>query len=180
MRPYTMLGRVLGLALPLVALAGAQKVGDSLASFQGKGPAGFKVEGKTPDLTLADDGTTLTVTVPLEHMETGIALRDRHLREKYVEVQKYPDATLALPWSAITLPADGKTVQAHGTGKLTLHGQTREVPFSATLFRHGAIYDVTGQVPINLKEFGISIPSYLGVTVQPDITTTVTFHATRS
>jgi hypothetical protein len=165
--------------LSLPVLAAAQKKGDSSATFNAKGPAGFKLEGKTSDLKLQDDGQMLRIIVPLANMKTGIDLRDQHMREKYLEVQKYPDAVLAVPWSEIKLPADGQSSSAKGKGKMTLHGQTKDVTFSYTVQRKGSDYQVTGNTPLNIKEFGIDIPSYLGVTVKPDIETIVAFTATK-
>ena len=39
----------------------------------------------------------------------------------------------------------------------------------------GDTYQVTGTVPLNMKDFDINVPSYLGQTVKPDIETTVSF-----
>jgi polyisoprenoid-binding protein YceI len=169
------------LVLPaLSALAAVEKKGESSAAFTGKGPAGFKLEGKTQELKLQDDGQVLKVIVPLANLKTGIDLRDRHLREKYLEVQKYPDAVLEVPWASLQLPEDGKSTSGKGKGKMTLHGKTKEVSFSYTVQRSGNTYQVTGNTPLNVKDFDITIPSYMGVTVKPDIETVVSFTATKS
>ena len=167
------------LAAP-AALAAVQRVGDASASFTGKGPGGFKLEGHTGELRLEDAGALLRIIVPLAHLETGIDLRDRHMREKYLEVQKYPDAVLEVPWGALKLPEDGKASTGEAHGKLTLHGRTKELPFQYTVQRTGAAYQVSGSLPLNLKDFGIEVPSYMGVTVKPDIQTAVRFGATKS
>ena len=160
-------------ALP--AQAAVQKKGDSSATFNGKGPAGFKLEGKTSDLKLEDDGKVLRIIVPLANMKTGIDLRDRHMREKYLEVEKYPDAVLEVPWSALRLPPPGQSVQETARGTVSLHGKSKEVPVRYTVATQGDTYQVTGTVPLNMKDFDINVPSYLGQTVKPDIETTVTF-----
>jgi polyisoprenoid-binding protein YceI len=164
----------------LPAMAAVQKTGSSDASFTGKGPAGFKLEGKTQELNLQDAGSTVKIIVPLANLKTGIDLRDQHMREKYLEVQKYPDAVLEVPWSAITLPEDGKSVSGKAQGKMTLHGKTKDVSFSYTVKRTGASYTASGSVPLNIKEFDIHVPNYLGVTVKPDIETQVAFGFTKS
>src|SRR5215472_13064147 len=85
-------------------LAAATKVtGESSAGFHGRGPGGFSVDGKTNQLRVEDDGTTLKVTVPLASLQTGIGLRDRHMREKYLQVDKFPDAVLQVPWASVKL-----------------------------------------------------------------------------
>jgi polyisoprenoid-binding protein YceI len=167
------------LLAPVLGLAEARITGEPTAAFNGKGPGGFALEGTSHDVRLQDDGTLLKVVVPLAQLKTGIALRDRHMREKYLQVDRYPDAVLEIPWSAVQLPADGQSAQSSGTGKLTLHGQTREVPIQYTVKRLGTQYQVTGHVAVNLNDFGIDTPSYFGLTVQPNIATTVTFTAIR-
>src|SRR5438132_5755067 len=96
-------------ALSFSAFAAVSKSGDANVTFSGKGPAGFKIEGKTAELTVKDDGKAVTFVVPLATLKTGIDLRDRHMREKYLETDKYPNAVLEVPWSAIKLPEDGKS-----------------------------------------------------------------------
>jgi polyisoprenoid-binding protein YceI len=170
---------LLALGLPLLALAEAKLAGEPAAGFQGRGPGGFTLEGNTRELKLQDDGTTLKITVPLGQLTTGIALRDRHMKEKYLEVSKYPELVLEIPWASVQLPSDGQRLEGSGTGKVTLHGQTKDVPIRYALQRAGTRYQVTGHAAINLKDFGIEVPSYFGVTVQPDIDARATFTADR-
>ena len=173
MRFKTLLMTALLVATP--SLAGVERTGDANATFTGKGPAGFKLEGKTDQLTLKDDGQKVTFTLPLATLKTGIDLRDSHMRDKYLEVAKYPDLVLEVPWSAIQLPEDGKTVTQTVPGKLTLHGQTKDVSVTYTVKRVGDVYETSGKMPLNLKAHGVDIPNYMGVTVKPDIETLTTF-----
>lgn len=163
------------LVLSGAALAGIRQTGGAQAGFTGKGPAGFKLEGKTSELRVQENGGTVVVAVPLGKLETGIALRDKHMREKYLEVARYPEAVLELGRSRITLPADGQTAQGQSTGKMTLHGKSKDVSFTYVIKRAGDTYQVQGTLPLNLKDYDINVPSYLGVTVQPDIETQVSF-----
>jgi polyisoprenoid-binding protein YceI len=157
------------------AFAQVERSGAASTTFFGKGPAGFKLEGKTEEVTLKDDGKTVSISVPLSTLKTGIDLRDRHMREKYLEVEKYPNAVLDVPWSAIQLPAEGQTTTQTVPGKMSLHGKTRDVSVTYTLKRTGDTYAATGSVPLNLKDFDINLPNYLGVTVKPDIETSTSF-----
>lgn len=167
------------IAFPLLA-AGTQVTGEPSAAFHGRGPGGFSLEGKTNQLRIDDDGTTLRITVPLAGVHTGISLRDRHMREKYLEVSKYPDAVLEVPWSAVKLPADGQTSEGTATGKMSLHGKTHDVQVKYRIVRTGSRYQVSGNVPLNIKDYDIDVPSYFGVTVQPDIDTSAAFTAERT
>jgi polyisoprenoid-binding protein YceI len=102
------------------------------------------------------------------------------MREKYLQVDRYPELVLELPWSSVKLPGDGQTGEGTAQGKLTLHGKTRDVQARYRIVRTGTQYQVTGNVPINLKDYDIDVPSYLGVTIQPDIETSASFTAERS
>lgn len=167
------------LVFPL--LAGATRLtGQPSAGFHGRGPGGFGVDGKTNQLRIDDDGTTLKITVPLATLDTGIGLRNKHMREKYLQVEKYPDAVLEVPWSGVKLPGDGQTGEGTAPGKMTIHGKSKDVKAKYRIIRTGNRYQVTGNVPLNLKDYDIDVPSYLGVTVQPDIDTSVSFTAEHS
>ena len=155
--------------------SGPTRKGAAEATFTGKGPAGFKLEGKTAELLLAAKGESVVISVPLGKLDTGIELRNQHMREKYLEVAKYPNAELQLARAAITLPAEGKSVEGKAKGTMTLHGKSQPVDFAYQIKREGNVYNVKGKVPLNLKAFAIDIPSYLGVTVKPDIETAVAF-----
>ena len=167
------------LAVPLLAAA-TRLTGEPSAGFHGRGPGGFGVDGKTNQLRIEDDGTNLKITVPLAGLQTGIGLRDKHMREKYLQVDKYPDAVLEVPWSGVKLPGDGQTGEGTAPGKMTIHGKSKDVTAKYRIVRTGNRYQVTGNVPLNLKDYDIEIPSYLGVTVQPDIETSVSFTAEHS
>ncbi len=162
------------------ALAGWTKTGDSVASFTGKGPAGFKIEGKTKSVDVKDDGRALTVVVGLKDLETGIDLRDKHMREKYLEVDTYgASATLTVPLNAVTWPEDGKTAESDEKnlpkGTFALHGKSKEIAFKYKITNSGGTYTVVGEAPINFNEYDVKVPSYLGITVKPDITVLTTF-----
>lgn len=170
-----LLSLTLALSLSSLAQAAATQTGEATAAFQGKGPAGFKLEGKSTKVKLLDDGSRVTITVPLDELDTGIDLRNKHMREKYLNTAKYPDAVLIVDRSSITLPEEGQSVTGKGKGKMTIKGKTQDVPFHYAIKRSNGVYVTQGKVPLNIKDFDIHIPSYLGVTMQPDIQTLVNF-----
>jgi len=145
--------------------------------FRAAGPAGLKIEGKTGELDLKVRDDTVIVTVPLGGLDTGIALRNRHMREKYLETAKYPSAVLAVPRGALALPADGATTSAEASGQMTIHGRTRPVVIRYRVTRTGSAYAVEGTVHVVMTDYGVSVPSYLGVTVKPDVDVVVSFRA---
>lgn len=148
---------------------------DKRVGFVASGPAGMKIEGGTSDLDLSDQGETIVITVPLANLSTGIGLRDRHMKEKYLEVPKYPSATLSVARSALKLPAAGDKVEMDVPSTVNLHGQARPVTVHYEAKRDGASVVSRGTFRINMNDFGITVPVYLGVTVKPDVDVSANF-----
>jgi polyisoprenoid-binding protein YceI len=113
--------------------------------------------------------------VQLDTLETGIALRDRHLRDTYLEVGKGPEYAVAVLENIRVDSTDGK-----GTfkGILTLHGQRSEVVGTSTVQRRGDGVKVEAQFPVRVSSFQIPEPAYLGVGVRDEIQVKVTLNAT--
>lgn len=164
-----------GVALAALASPSAARVG-----FAASGPAGLKIEGTTQALNVADDGNDVTLDVPLADLSTGIALRDRHMRDKYLEVPKFPSARLVVARSAIKVPPAGSSVTADVPAQLTLHGRTRAVTVHYDAKGDAGGLSVSGRLHVNMNDYGITVPVYLGVTVKPDVDVTASFHVTGS
>lgn len=156
------------------AWATAAQVGLARVAFEGHGPAGFRLEGVTDALELRDAGGQWVFTVPLATLKTGIALRDRHMREKYLQTDRFPQAVLALSRDAVPLPDEGQTRSGTAPAELTLHGQTRPVQVAYSISRSGGRYQIAATVPLDMGAFGIEQPSYLGLTVQPEVVVNAT------
>jgi polyisoprenoid-binding protein YceI len=137
----------------------------------------MRIVGTTKELTVDDDGANVRIIVPLANLQTGIGLRDRHMREKYLEVTQFPNAELQVARAALKLPAPGAEASADARGTLKLHGKTKEVAFRFSAKRDGSAYHVSGALRVNMNDFGIEAPSYLGVSVKPDVDVDVRFDA---
>jgi polyisoprenoid-binding protein YceI len=163
--------------MSLVAAAKLSKSGEATASFRAFGPAGMNIDGATHELEVADNGAIVHVTVPLANLKTGISLRDKHMR-KYLGVESYPTAELEVNRAVLTFPkAPGEESVGQANGKMTLHGQTHDVIVYYRAKLSGDTYSVTGSTRVNIHSYGIDVPSYLGVTVKPDVDVKVQFFA---
>ncbi len=116
----------------------------------------------------------------LETFETGIALRDRHMRETYLETTRYPRAVLELV--ELRLPGRPQAADYSVKGqafeaRLTLHGVTRALRGTAHIGRRAAGVAVEAEFDLSLREFGIAVPSYLGLTVADRVRVKVRFAA---
>jgi polyisoprenoid-binding protein YceI len=150
----------------------------ALAAFHGIGPAGFKIDGTTTDLDVKQDDKNLSIVIGLKELTTGISLRDNHMREKYLQVDKFPETRLDVPVASLKFPAAGGSANVDLKGNLTLHGVTKELPFhvNATCDAKN-VCKVKGTIALNMNDFGIVIPTYLGVTMKPDVTIETSFEA---
>lgn len=114
-------------------------------------PAGFEVSG--------------VFDLKLDTFTTGISLRDSHMKNKYLEVEKFPEASLTLPKQV--LPKSGA---APFEGELTLHGVKHAVKGSAELQKdaNGGLI-VKANFPVKLQDHAIAIPSFAGISVANEV-----------
>lgn len=162
------------LAVTVAAEAKLTSTGSSSVEFKAVGPGGLKINGKSNVVQVADDDKTITVTVPLGNLDTGIGMRNTHMKDKYLEVSKYPNAVLSVTKPGAGYPAGGS---GEATGTMTLHGVSKPVKFHYDVKKEGAEYAVSGTVRINITDFKIEQPSFAGATVKPDVDVAVSFRA---
>ncbi|CAN5751799.1 hypothetical protein BH09MYX1_BH09MYX1_08280 [soil metagenome] len=139
---------------------------------------GLKIDGTTNELNVSDDGTNVKISVPLAKLDTKVALRNDHMRNKYLEVGTFPNAELTVARSALKLPAVGASTSGDATGTMKIHGKEKQVTFHYAAGNSGGKISVKGSVHLNINDYGIVIPSYAGVTMKPDIDIEVAFVAT--
>lgn len=157
------------------------RTGTPQVVFHASGPAGMKIDGKTSDLDVDDQGAKIVVKVPLRNLATGISLRDDHMRNKYLQVGTYPNAELTLDRASIRFPSgEGMSNATSGdaSGTMAIHGKTKQVTTHYSLARNSGALHVVANVKVNIQDYSIDVPTYLGVTVKPDIDVEVQFTAT--
>ncbi len=137
-------------------------------------PAMIKIKGESAApktvLTLNNGKASLESLLDLEQLDTGIDLRDEHMKEKYLETKKYPQAKLVI--SSLNLPADWEknptaVAEQEFAGTLDLHGKTSPVKGTFTLSDKK---EANAEFKIKLTDFNIEIPEYLGVKVADLVT----------
>ena len=97
-------------------------------------------------------GSRMDVTVDAKSVNTGINLRDNHLRkEEYFDVKKYP--VIRFVSSKITPSSKAGTLFMFG--KLTIKNVSQEISFPFTVVAREGGYLFTGEFKINRINFGI-------------------------
>jgi len=171
-------GVALLLTLASTADAALSKQGSSEVAFEATATGGLSIEGTTEEMNVAEREGKVVITVPLGQLSTGISLRDKHMREKYLQVDKYPNAQLDVDRSSLVFPDDGSSVTKTVPGKLTLHGRTSPASFRYSAVRDGDVYRVAGAMVVLLSRHGIEQPSFMGITVKDEVSVRVRFEAT--
>jgi polyisoprenoid-binding protein YceI len=133
-------------------------------------PSMLKIHGESTAMTgtLTRDVDTVTgaFEIPLNSFETGMSVRNNHLKEKVFETSKFDKSKLTI--TKLTLPA-GKTGELKDlpfTGKLNLHGVDKDVSGTATVMVGDKTLGFSAQFEVKLSDFQIPPPEFMGMTMQ--------------
>ncbi|MCK6503120.1 YceI family protein [Myxococcota bacterium] len=160
----------LGLVLSSAPAAAAfQVTGKPKVTFYAEGsPGALDIEGKSGELSLSDDGTTVTAKVPLASVSTGIDLRDDHMKNKYMAIATFPDLTLRFARAELKLPTDaGQSTTGTLAATFNAHGVDQPVTVTYTVKKGKNAFEVDASFDYDISKHGVEIPSYLGITVDP-------------
>ena len=121
---------------------------------------GYVLLGASPLAAGSGEGSELYIEVDLASLDTGIGLRNRHMRDNYLEVKKYPYATYKGRIGEIVRAADGGfRVTADGT--FSVHGVDREARIPCNVTVAGAGYHAKCSFALLLSDHHIDIPSFM-------------------
>jgi len=178
----------LSLAVATVVAAGPWRAGDATVTVKCPMTIGGSFDAKSTALTgslmaMGAQASTLdgSLTVDLRTIDTGISLRNDHLREKYLEVDKGPDYDKAVLTAIALKGVNADMPEGKGTfsGSLTLHGVTKTVVGPVEIRRGGSGLRVKASFPVNLSDYNIPEPRYLGVGVKNTVQVEATFTTTQ-
>lgn len=102
------------------------------------------------------------IVVDAASMNTGNPRRDRTMREKVLETDRYPEIVFELKRFTGDLsrlrPGQNFTVQIEGA--LTVHGHTEPVLLPVDVYVLQDQVTVTGSLPLHWKKYGLADPSF--------------------
>jgi polyisoprenoid-binding protein YceI len=155
------------LCFPGVAAAGWSLSGTQKVSFEATGTV-MDMEGSSDKLRLSETGDQVVFSVAMNTVSTDNDLRDDHMQNKYVEVAKFPDAVVSLPKAEFKLPAAaGEKVKGTVKGTFTVHGVSKPVTVNYSAKRGDSSVKVEASFDFDVNQHGITIPDYMGVTIEP-------------
>ncbi|MDR3606988.1 MAG: YceI family protein [Oligoflexia bacterium] len=178
------------IAAPFAAHASQEKIdfdratGSSAFHAVGR-PSAIKINGTGASpkgvLTWGDDGRVGgSVTLDLSSLDTGISMRTNHMKEKYLEAGKFPQAKLAI--TELGIPATNVSKEftqenASFKGNLTLHGVTKPVSGTLRIEHHAKNAVVHAEFTVKISDYSIAIPVFAGITVADEVNIAVDANA---
>jgi len=159
------------------------KPGSSQIKFEAVGrPSALKIHGTGTDLIGSFNlvGQTLKADLSFkpESLETGISLRDKHMKEKYLEVEKFPEIKFRIQDAQV--PASffqdnylGEELPINGI--LTLHGVEKPIIAKMRLEKKANVTLVKTQFSLKVTDYGIEIPKFANVTMAEDVNVSTDF-----
>ena len=125
-------------------------------------PAFIKANGSLPlartDLVFESNSIQGTAEVELINLDSGIELRDKHLKEKYLQVEKYPKSSIEIPKQEIKY---NKKIVLKAF--LNLHGKKQEIILTTEFFKKDKMIKMLADFEIELSKFEIETPSFQGI-----------------
>lgn len=195
--------RALLLASFLLSLSGAPASagrfditpGDpNLIRFESKAPM-ESFDGKTRqvsghilcDPSALEDSIEVLIEVDLATLDTGIKLRNQHMRENHLETERYPKAVFRgakLEERTIAALQPGQPARLNVRGTFELHGEAHEivVPLEVTLSADPGprTLRITGGFPVKLSDYKINRPQFLVMRVDETQRVTLELRATET
>jgi hypothetical protein len=135
----------------------------------------IEAHNKSITCVLDTKSGALQFAVLMKGFEFEKALMQEHFNENYVESHKFPKAEFkgsVVNNNEIDYSKDG-TYKAKVKGKLTLHGETRDVETNGTITVKGGKIDADASFNVLLADYNITIPSVVKDNISKSINITV-------
>lgn len=145
------------------SLAQVFQANEGKVVFLSKAPLS-QFEGKSDKLKgLIDlEKNLVDFYLDLNTLQTGINLRDKHMRDNYLETKKYPFAEFTgkiVSPSVTSLFADSETADVTTEGVFKLHGVEKNITVKGSLQRQGEQLLLKASFSVLLTDFNIKKPS---------------------
>lgn len=105
-------------------------------------------------------GGKLYFEVDLNSVDTGIGLRNRHMRENYLHTDKYPK-TYFEGYITDSQKINDNEYKVMVKGKMFIHGVTKEMSINGTILKKNDNLNIKSNFSVNLSDFNIEIPKLM-------------------
>ena len=114
---------------------------------------------------MSDGNITGDLIVDLNKLDTGITLRTKHMKEKCLEVEKYPQAKISITEMKYIAGADSIPF----SGTLTLHGVSKPVAGKMKVERKDDSMSIHADFDVKMSDYAIVVPVFAGITVEDKV-----------
>lgn len=120
------------------------------------------------------DKNLLDFYIDLNTLKTGIGLRDRHMRENYLETQKFPYAEFTGKIAGGPELKVGETRRVKAIGKFKIHGVERNIEVPGTIKRiNDSTLELEAEFKLLLGDYKIDIPKVMFYELSEEQTVTI-------
>ena len=116
----------------------------------------------------------IAFSIPIKEFEFAKSLMKEHFNEKYMDTEKYPKSTFQGKVIGFDSKATG-VQNAKATGKLTIHGETKEVELPGTIEVKGSNLVMKSKFIVKLEDYKIAIPQLMWQNIAEQVEVTVEF-----
>lgn len=115
--------------------------------------------------------------VDLASLDTGMGLRNRHMRENYLHTDEFPYAKYSGRVTKSEKIAGKDAWHVSTVGKLMIHGIEKNVAIEGTVSRDGKSYHVKSEFSVKLPDYKIKVPKLMFMKINEVIKLEIEFFA---
>lgn len=153
------------------------KEGATTISFHSAAPLeDIDATNKGATIVLRASTNDLQISVTVQNFKFKNALMEEHFNENYMETEKFPKIVFKGKINeTIDYGKDGEN-KVTATGKLEMHGVTKDVTLSGTLNKAGTELKLNAKFKIKVADYNIKVPSMYVKNIAEEVE--VTFNTT--
>lgn len=146
-------------------------------------PSAIKIKGEKAKVDgvvqIENNKLQAILKVDLTLFETGMEMRDEHMKENYLQTDKAENKFAQLEIQNLNIPAEywknSKELNLDFSGDLTLHNVKKSIigKISLSPYKENSPINTISELQVKLSEHKIDIPSFAGITVAEDVNITV-------
>jgi polyisoprenoid-binding protein YceI len=119
--------------------------------------------------------SSLYFEVDLNTLDTGIGLRNRHMRENYLETEKYPVTYYEGSLTSVVEESGGNFI-LESEGKIFIHGIEKDLNVKGKMIATDNGYNIKVKFNVKLSDFNIEIPSIMFYKIDENMDLYLDFH----
>jgi polyisoprenoid-binding protein YceI len=117
---------------------------------------------------------SVAFVIPVSEFQFVKALMQEHFNEKYMETEKFPKATFQGNLQGFQAAATGAQ-NVTATGKLSMHGVTKDVSIPGTLTKQDGKILMKSKFMVKLADYKVTIPQMMWQKIAEEVEVSVDF-----